>query len=135
MNCYIGILSLVGNSCVIFLFYHQCKQLSPVEIFFVHLAINDVLQTIVSYPFPILASFKHGWIFGEFGKIQILSFPENGSLGFAFLFKIYVPFHKTGFCRLYRLCICLLLSQTGGCIFYHIYCHISIYDHLHTLRR
>lgn len=63
-----GIISLVGNGCVLLIFSLRYRRLSPVEVFLVNLGIVDILLAAVSYPFAMISSFRHRWDFGELGK-------------------------------------------------------------------
>ncbi len=73
---YIGILSLLGNIYNLSRFCFKHKHLSPVETFYIHQTIVDLLCTLLSYPLPIIASVNHEWIFGEIGKYEAFYVPQ-----------------------------------------------------------
>ncbi|CAL8080132.1 unnamed protein product [Orchesella dallaii] len=63
----IGLFSVVGNGCILFVFLFRRRRLTPAEILLVNLGIVDILLSLASYPLTMISSFKHRWNFGELG--------------------------------------------------------------------
>ncbi|XP_030625822.1 opsin 7, group member b [Chanos chanos] len=60
-----GVLSLVGNTVLLFVAYRKKSSLKPAEFFIVNLSISDLGMTITLFPFAIPSAFAHRWLFTE----------------------------------------------------------------------
>ncbi|XP_061114928.1 opsin 7, group member b [Conger conger] len=60
-----GVLSLLGNSILLFVAYRKRPSLKPAEFFIVNLSISDLGMTITLFPLAIPSSFAHKWLFDE----------------------------------------------------------------------
>ncbi|XP_067904621.1 opsin-5-like [Heterodontus francisci] len=60
-----GILSMIGNSVLLFVAYRKRHMLKPVEYFIVNLAISDLGMILTLLPLAIPSSFAHRWLFSQ----------------------------------------------------------------------
>ncbi|XP_007883754.2 opsin-5-like [Callorhinchus milii] len=60
-----GILSLVGNSVLLFVAYRKRQILKPAEYFVANLAVSDISMTVTLLPLAISSNFSHRWLFGQ----------------------------------------------------------------------
>ncbi|KAM6977072.1 opsin 7, group member b [Aplochiton taeniatus] len=60
-----GVLSVLGNSILLFVAYRKKASLKPAEFFVVNLSISDLGMTISLFPLAIPSSLSHRWLFGE----------------------------------------------------------------------
>ncbi|XP_068090830.1 opsin-5-like [Hyperolius riggenbachi] len=59
-----GLISLFGNSTLLYISYQKKQLLKPAEYFIVNLAMSDLGMTMVLYPLAITSSFAHRWMYG-----------------------------------------------------------------------
>ncbi|XP_016109263.1 opsin-5-like [Sinocyclocheilus grahami] len=60
-----GVLSLMGNTTLLFVAYRKKLSLKPAEFFIINLSISDLGMTISLFPFAIPSAFAHRWLFTE----------------------------------------------------------------------
>ncbi|KAF4097049.1 opsin 7, group member b isoform X2 [Onychostoma macrolepis] len=60
-----GVLSLMGNTTLLFVAYRKKLSLKPAEFFIINLSISDLGMTIFLFPFAIPSAFAHRWLFTE----------------------------------------------------------------------
>ncbi|XP_039545839.1 opsin 7, group member b [Pimephales promelas] len=60
-----GVLSLMGNTTLLFVAYRKKSSLKPAEFFIINLSISDLGMTIFLFPFAIPSSLAHRWLFTE----------------------------------------------------------------------
>ncbi|ROL52189.1 Opsin-5 [Anabarilius grahami] len=60
-----GVLSLMGNTTLLFVAYRKRSSLKPAEFFIINLSISDLGMTIFLFPFAIPSAFAHRWLFTE----------------------------------------------------------------------
>ncbi|XP_072918465.1 opsin-5-like [Hemitrygon akajei] len=60
-----GILSLIGNSILLFIALRKRHMLKPAEYFIVNLAISDLSMIITLLPLAIPSLFAHRWLFSQ----------------------------------------------------------------------
>ncbi|XP_051887625.1 opsin-5-like [Pristis pectinata] len=60
-----AILSLIGNSILLFIALRKRHMLKPAEYFIVNLAISDLAMIITLLPLAIPSLFAHRWLFGQ----------------------------------------------------------------------
>ncbi|NP_001303878.1 opsin 7, group member b [Danio rerio] len=60
-----GVLSLMGNSTLLFVAYRKKSSLKPAELFIINLSISDLGMTVFLFPFAIPSAFAHKWLFTE----------------------------------------------------------------------
>ncbi|KAK9953854.1 hypothetical protein ABG768_015974 [Culter alburnus] len=60
-----GVLSLMGNTTLLFVAYRKRSSLKPAEFFIINLSISDLGMTIFLFPFAIPSAFTHRWLFTE----------------------------------------------------------------------
>ncbi|XP_016114795.1 opsin-5-like [Sinocyclocheilus grahami] len=60
-----GVLSLMGNTTLLFVAYRKKLSLKPAEFFIINLSISDLGMTIFLFPFAIPSVFAHRWLFTE----------------------------------------------------------------------
>jgi len=54
-----GVLSLMGNTTLLFVAYRKKSSLKPAEFFIINLSISDLGMTIFLFPFAIPSSLAH----------------------------------------------------------------------------
>ncbi|XP_063076056.1 opsin-5-like [Engraulis encrasicolus] len=60
-----GVCSVLGNSMLLYVSYKKKHLLKPAEFFIVNLAVSDLGLTISLYPWAIMSSIFHRWLFGK----------------------------------------------------------------------
>ncbi|XP_051515819.1 opsin 7, group member b [Myxocyprinus asiaticus] len=60
-----GVLSVMGNTTLLFVAYRKKSALKPAEFFIINLSISDLGMTIFLFPFAIPSAFAHRWLFTE----------------------------------------------------------------------
>ncbi|XP_043565946.1 opsin-5-like isoform X1 [Chiloscyllium plagiosum] len=60
-----GVLSVFGNSILLFVAYRNKHTLKPAEYFIINLAISDLGMVLTLLPLAIPSSFAHRWLFGH----------------------------------------------------------------------
>ncbi|XP_078275342.1 opsin-5-like [Rhinoraja longicauda] len=60
-----GIVSLFGNSILLFIALRKRHMLKPAEYFIVNLAISDIAMTLTLLPLAIPSLFAHRWLFSQ----------------------------------------------------------------------
>ncbi|XP_051517483.1 opsin-5-like [Myxocyprinus asiaticus] len=60
-----GVLSVLGNTTLLFVAYRKKSSLKPAEFFIINLSISDLGMTIFLFPFAIPSAFAHRWLFTE----------------------------------------------------------------------
>ncbi|XP_076132808.1 opsin 7, group member b [Alosa pseudoharengus] len=60
-----GVMSLMGNSTLLFVAYRKKSSLKPAEFFVVSLSFSDLGMTLTLFPFAIPSAFSHRWLFPE----------------------------------------------------------------------
>ncbi|XP_043080159.1 opsin 7, group member b isoform X2 [Puntigrus tetrazona] len=61
----LGVLSLMGNTTLLFVAYRKKLSLKPAEFFIINLSISDLGMTIFLFPFAIPSAFAHRWLFTD----------------------------------------------------------------------
>ncbi|KAG7477915.1 hypothetical protein MATL_G00074700 [Megalops atlanticus] len=59
------VLSLLGNSILLFVAYRKRSSLKPAEFFIVNLSISDLGMTVTLFPLAIPSAFAHRWLFDD----------------------------------------------------------------------
>ncbi|XP_042561072.1 opsin-5-like [Clupea harengus] len=60
-----GVMSLMGNSILLFVAYRKKSSLKPAEFFVISLSISDLGMTCTLFPFAIPSALYHRWLFTE----------------------------------------------------------------------
>ncbi|KAJ4936608.1 hypothetical protein JOQ06_001197 [Pogonophryne albipinna] len=60
-----GVLSLFGNSTLLYVSFKKKHLLKPAEYFIINLAVSDLGLTLSLYPMAITSSFYHRWLYGK----------------------------------------------------------------------
>ncbi|XP_064420575.1 opsin-5 [Latimeria chalumnae] len=60
---FFGILSLFGNTVLLFVAYRKRSMLKPAEFFIINLAVSDLAMTLSLFPLAIPSLFAHRWLF------------------------------------------------------------------------
>ncbi|XP_071799511.1 opsin-5-like isoform X2 [Asterias amurensis] len=91
-------ISCVGNGTVLIISLRKRKNLKPIDLLTVNLALCDLTVCLIGYPLPVVSGFANRWSFGDAGCTWY------GFCGFFFPLNSMMTQMAMSICRYLKLC-------------------------------